>query len=305
MEREKRGKLKKEREVHAMKKVLVAAALVGIMLFGATGAQAFWVGSVYNPNVGDVPNIQGLDWSSSGSGLAAGMGPAGGPIAPGDTFDFLFQAKLIGATDVPGDPVTAFDPGLNVNFEYTLVAKIPEVVVAIVPISATITAAFFAITGPGEWYMYYDGLGAPTPGAQSDVATGTGFEDGTLAASGTFTPGQVSQFTYDSSVPQGIGSFILNGPVNFSNPAYFDPAITIFSIRAEGTLNQPALDSTTLGFFDVAGGPLSRYMVVDGEDTLFKADASSKFRVIPEPSTMILLGAGLLGLTGLARRKQN
>ena len=118
-----------------MKKVLLAAALVGIMLIGGvTGAQAFWVGSVYNPNVGYVPNVLNFDWSSSGSGLAVGLGePLGGGVYVGREFDFLFQANLGGVTDPDGNPVTDFnDNGLNVDFEYTLVAKFPEKVTKVI-----------------------------------------------------------------------------------------------------------------------------------------------------------------------------
>ena len=217
-------------------------------------------------------------------------------------FNFRYQANLVGVTDNNGNAISNFGNGLNSNFEYTLVATFPERVVSLTDLGGGAFNALFDVAGPGAWYMYYDSPGSG--GNQSNVLPGTGFEDGILAASGTFNYSglELSSFTFAGS--QGIGSFILEGLVDYANPLYLDPALTILDIRAEGTLNQPPLDSTTTGFFDVLGGPLSRYTVNSGQipDQQFKVDASSKFSV-PEPSTMLLLGSGLLGLGAYSRRR--
>lgn len=295
-----------KKEVKEMKKILLVAVMC--LVIGMAGsAQAFWVGEVYNPNVGMVPGIMGFDWSSSGSGAALNLGSMGDPthIVPGTNFDFFVQASLVGVTNSVGAAIPAFTNGLNSNFEYTLVAKVPETVLFLTPIGGGLFTATFDVVGPGSWYLYYDS--PTTVGLKSDVPTGIGFEDGIAIASGTFNFAgtEISTFTLTSGLPnvQGIGSFILEGLVTPGSvdPFYLDPAITIFDFRAEGTLNQPPIDSTTLGFFDVAGGPYARYILGSSPngDQAFKVDASSKFTTIPEPSTMLLLGAGLLGLAGL------
>jgi hypothetical protein len=276
----------KGKEVKMMKKIVFITMMCLMLSIGAT-AQAFWVGDVCDGLGNCVSNVMGFDWSSSGSGLATGLGPFGTPFPPDTPFDFLYQAQLVGLTDPAGQPLTF--PGLNTDFEFTVAAIVPETGF-IFPLSGTLFQGIFTTQPGGVWAIFYD---APK---DAIVANGTGFVDGDMVAYGTINAGQISTFLANTASGQGIGSAILEGLVDYANPLYLDVASIIFDFRFEGTLNYPPLDSTTTQFFGPGGIP------VTANDLLLKVDGSSKFSV-PEPSTILLLGIGLLGLGGLSRKR--
>jgi hypothetical protein len=154
--------------------------------------------------------------------------------------------------------------------------------------------------------MYYDDL-TDAANLKSNVTAGTGFNDGQLILAGDFDGGKLSTFT--ATAPgNGIGSFIETALLSYVNEAFFNnPDLTVgtafsYGFRIEGTLNQPALESRTTNFFDGNDG-FAVYAVQDG-DQVFKVDASSRLPTVPEPSTLLLLGAGLLGVAGFARRNR-
>lgn len=259
-----------------MKRLLALVLLVLTISVGKGYGEDFWVGSVYDGTSSYANGIMTFDWASSGSGVAVGAGPFGKPLAVGQTFPFRYQSYLMILNDTGGQPV-AF-PGLNTSFEYTVVAEIPEVVIGVVPFSATTNQAIFR-TLPGGVFSIY----AQTP-RNADVPTGTGFDDGTLVASGTIAADQISTFTADTSPPptgpKGLGSFTFTGTVDYVNPAYLIPA-TISGFRVEGTINYPSNESSTTAFFAGANG-LPTYPVA-ANDLVLKVDASSKFIMAPPP----------------------
>lgn len=253
-----------------------------LAMLGTAGAQTFWTGRVADaPDTFVVEHVQNFDWAASGSGSAEGMAAG---LMVGDVFTFRYQSFLF-ALNAPNGDVIPFS-NLNDTFEYTVVAEFPEVVLNLAEVpSPPATLATFSTLSGGKFFIYWDG--APN----ADVASGTGFDDGTLVASGFISPDQLS--TFSAMGPNaGLGAFIIYGLVEYVNPAFLDPD-KFFELRIEGTINQPASDSTTTAFFTGRGteGNLDSYAVT-GNDTLFKVDASHKFLFGEEPPGTCRVTAG-------------
>ncbi|CAG1016682.1 partial Serine-aspartate repeat-containing protein F, partial [Anaerolineales bacterium] len=251
--------------------------LFTLMLFVISTAYAasppFWVGSVYNDSLATkVPNVMNFDWSSSGSGNAQGLAPAGKTLTIGQTFTFRYQSYLFALNAPNGSEVTF--PGLNSSFEYTLVAQMQMVVTAY---DATTKNYIFKTLPGGQFFIYHDSQ------RNADVTTGFGFDDGTLAVSGTIDADQFISLVFLSSTT-AVGSSQLNGQVLAVDSTYLDPAPPIVSFRFESTVNFPPLDSTTSAYFAgrAGEGNLQTYTVLTN-DLALKVDASSKFGVTTAP----------------------
>lgn len=264
-----------------MKKFLLMLLSLGLCM-GTAYAGNFWTGSVADsPGKFTADNVLTFDWASSGSGNAQGLGPVGTPLTVGTPFTFRYQSYLFGLTGPDGQNIPF--PGLNSDFEYTIVAQFNQNVLGV----ATNTATFITDTG-GQFYIYWDG----EPNADTD--TGMGFDDGTLVASGTVYPGQISVFTLTNpTLGEGTGSYLLEGLVEFIDTNFLEPGLSIIEFRVEGTLNTPANESETDAYFlsRTGEGNLAPYPVTDS-DLAFKADSSSKFTAEDEEPSNCRVTAG-------------
>lgn len=287
-----------------MKKFLCLILITLVSLIGVGSAAAF----TFNINMGSdgtISDVYQFDWAASGSGLIQGITP-GQVLNVGDEFTFQYQASLVGLQDKNGQNITGLT-GLNADYEYTAVASFTERVVGFTELvvnNVTIsqTAFFQAVPNSGTAYVYFD----DTPNA--NVATGFGFDDGTQVVAASAASG-LTQYTYILATGQGGGSpipeviFSTSAPVIDEN--YIFPDEFISSMWFRGDLVFPAGNSATTQFFDGRGGQGNYDIIaVTGEDLMLQVDGRSGFNaVVPEPTTMILMGTGLLGLAIIGRRK--
>ena len=289
--------MKQHLAIRLPKHSLPLLTLVLSLVFGLGTAYAVgydWTGSVNDGLDNWAHNVRTFDWAESGSGMADGY-----VNVVDDDFTFKYQAFLVGLGDPNGNDVD-FD-GLNDLFEYTIVAEIPERVKSLTDIPGEGTLGVFEILPGSVWYMYHD----DDPNA--DVPSGMGFDDGTLVASGSFALGETSSFLAESDV-EGQGSINIEGWVNYVNEAYLtsDDIKLVFDIHFDSNLNIPEGTSATDAFFLGRAGEGNldpNYFTGADDQLLFKVDASHTFSAIPEPSTVLLLGVGLLGLAGYGRKR--
>jgi len=302
-----------------MKQLKPLAAAIGAMMLLGGSASAYAIDtnvqfSTTGSGTGldgsyNVVNINEFDWSSSGdlgiqsaitvNGVTRSLATYfGGGATVGDTvvFSINSQARLVDMVDPLGGSIapltldTNGTVGGDQGFEITTVLNATETAVVINTIGATVLL-FTGITGTSTWY--YDAS------PDSDVETGLGFGDGIpfltaslISASGTFTAGVGGSSLIGMSVSSYNTAYIQTDP-DANSPlvgASFDTLVSLVSAN-EAAAND--IGDTIAGHIVAAG------------DIGFKADANSEFAgtSVPEPGTLFLLGAGLLGLGGLARRK--
>jgi len=183
------------------KKILLAASVL-TALGMAVPVQAL----TFNPNnpgnPGAIADVQSFDWTP-GNALAVGV-PAIGQNPIGSTFQLLAHGSLANFVNSSNSVITN-NLGLNSQYEITFVTSFEEQIfnssVSYNPVTGQASGSQeFVTTGNGiNFFEIYVDI----PG-DSNMLAGTGFNNGTLIASGTIQAGGTGNFSASFATPNPV-----------------------------------------------------------------------------------------------------
>jgi hypothetical protein len=265
-----------------------------------------------------------------GISIAPGNALARGsvPLSVGSTFELDFQSTINGVVNTNG--LTVAPTGLATSYQITALASFTEVVTSL---SADKTVATFALAptqaSNSFFELYYN------PSLVADQTAGTGFNKGTLMLMGAPSltspsvgifslstgPGgapviqQFDQYASTNHYPgintvSGSGAAMISADVTYYNPNFFQTPISEVSFNTSlatpfGQANPSAMFTNLPG----SGNPTVTANIgaingASGPDFQFQADSNISFTAIPEPSSIILIGMGLVGVLGVLAWKK-
>lgn len=297
----------------------IAATLAALAISTAGSALA---ASVNIDFAGVGTPVSSLDWNV-GNALGKGAIPLSvDPLSP-TAFDLYYHAKLGNYLDSNGNQILG--TGLGGAYEITTVIGFGEKGFGSAVVGAS-NANFVLDPAKPTFVKFYKDVAN-----NSNNLLGTGFNDGNEFLSGTVvsvlssnfsTTGQVQlldQFGPDNwagqqSVTGTGGTKILvkvdqinKDEVVITTPIDFD--FFVFNVNFNTSNNLPFSETNpSQSFWDGVSSfapTLGATNGVNGPDIIFQADGNNSFDLaqVPEPSTFVLSGLGLLMAGGLLRRR--
>lgn len=298
---------------------------------GAGGATAVTING-FDPAVG---NALGQGSVTAINNVVA-AGGTGADVAA-NRFQLYYMAttsSLVGPSPA-NNPLTP--PGLNTAYQITYVASVTEYVRTVTGSGGVGTTATFGVSSAqaanSGLFIYSNG---PAGGIVADNAAGTGFTAGTLilsakpiatpiaVAAGNFSASATAPVLFDQhnadnfggkTSVSGTGSSTIDFNTIVANPAYFiTPPPTVVALRFtsnQGTpfvLIEPTGAVAGTGFPNPLGAPnpiipnLGASNGVTGPDFQFFADGN--VAPVPEPSSVVLMGLGVIGLVTYTRKRR-